>query len=291
MEQFVYIDGIITIITLILSTGILVWIIRLKKGTERRDFRKGLAWIVPLVAISLIDVFICAAIIVMLPGSPSGIEASDGLYRNKVVIKWKPAPGAKTYSVLRASGSEGRYAEIARNISETSYIDTSVSPGKYYYKVVAENDIGKSIQSAPDPGNPSISDLEFFRLYESTEQSAVGKLKKLGGLGHETETGAAGGSFEYDARFDGRAHVISRYSDYSDFGTGQGRHLVLNGSFVADTNILGNGSVTGTVDVSGNYRGSVQYNLVISNKKKAGGYYLVRQAGSKSPTAVPWNFQ
>jgi hypothetical protein len=291
MEQFVYIDAIITIITLVLSTGILTWIIRLKKSTGRRDFRKGLAWVVPLVVISLIDVVICAAIIVMLPGSPSGIDASDGLYLHKVVIKWKPAAGAKTYSVLRASGPEGRYTEIARNISETSYVDTSVSPGKYYYKVVAENDIGRGMRSAPDPGNPSISDFEFFRLYQATERSAVGKLKKLGGLGQETETGAAGGSFEYNARFDGRARVTSRYSNYADFGAGRAGHLVLNGSFVADTNILGNGTVTGTVNVTGNYSGTVQYDLVISNKKKAGGSYMVKQAGSKSATAIPWNFQ
>ena len=289
MEKFVYIDSFITILILLLSIGILLWLIRGIKKNDRREFKKGLTWVIPLAVISFIDVFICAAIISMLPGAPSGVDASDGLYPGKVLIQWKPGPRAKTYSVLRAKEPGGEYTEIAVNISRTSFVDMTVPPGKYYYKVVATNDIGKSTQSKPDPGNPAISDLEFFRLYQDTEQSSVGKLKKLGTLGQETEGGNIGGSITYDARFDGRAHVLSNYSNYCDFDKSQGNHMVLNGSFNTETDFLGNGTLIGKVDVAGNYSGYVQYNLIIGNKKKSGGCYVVNQSGAKSSTTIPWN--
>ena len=291
MAQFVYIDSVITILTLILSVGMLSWLVRIMKKEKRREFRKGLWWIIPLVVISFIDVFVCISIITLLPGEPTGVDASDGQYADRVVIKWKPAPKAKTYTVLRATRSGGTYDEIASNISETSFIDTSVRPGKYYYKVVASNDIGKSTQSPPDPGHRAITDFEFFNMYRMTENSGVGKLKKLGSLGQETEPGAAGGSISYDAKFDGRAHVTNGYSNYCDYGRDQENHLVLNGTMDTETDMLGNGTLMGKVDVTGHYSGYVKYNLVIAYKKKSGGYYTVKQNSGKTETAIPWNYQ
>ena len=54
---------------------------------------------------------------------------------------------------------------------------------------------------------------------------------------------------------------------------------------------LGNGTTIGRVDVSGLHTGSVMCHLLIGNRKKSGGYYGVLQAGGKSATQVPWNFQ
>jgi hypothetical protein len=290
MERFVYIDSCITALILFLSIGMLIWLIRSIGKNNQREFKKGLAWVVPLLAIAFIDVFICLAIIAMLPGAPSGVDASDGLYPGKVFIQWKPAPRATAYSVLRAEKSGGEYTEIAVDIPRTSFVDMTAPPGKYYYKIVATNDIGKSIQSSrPDSGKPAITDLEFFKLYQDTEQISVGKLKKLGTLGQETEGGNIGGSITYDARFDGRAHVLSSFSNYCDFDKNQGNHIVLNGSFMTETDILGNGTLIGRVDVAGNYSGYVRYNLIIGNKKKSGGYYVVNQSGAKSATTIPWN--
>src|SRR5271157_404585 len=141
MEKFVYIDSFITILILLLSIGILLWLIRGIKKNDRREFKKGLTWVIPLAVISFIDVFICAAIISMLPGAPSGVDASDGLYPGKVFIQWKPAPRATAYSVLRAEKSGGEYTEIAVDIPRTSFVDMTAPPGKYYYKIVATNDI------------------------------------------------------------------------------------------------------------------------------------------------------
>ena len=290
MSQFVYIDLFITICMLILSVGLLAWLVRYMKSNDRAASRKGFVWAVPMVVISIIDIFICISIIMRLPETPSAINASDGLYQGKVVIQWKPSPGAKTYSVLRSTEPEGQYIEIAGNISETSFVDTSVRPGKYYYRVVASNDTGKSFSSEVDPGNPAVSDEEFFKLYVLTEKSALGKLKKLGGLGHEVEKGAFGGSITYEARFDGRAHVTNTYSSYCDYEKSQINSMTLNGSLITETDMFGKGTTTGRIDVSGTYSGSVTYNLAIDNKKKDGGCYIIRQTGRASAKSIPWNF-
>ncbi len=291
MAQFVYITTLISGISLVLAVGILSWLIRFMKKSGAKGSKRGLYLIIPLVALSFVDVVICAVIIALLPGEPSGIGASDGQYIGKVVVQWKPAPKAKTYSVLRATSPDGTYDEIASNISETSFIDTSVRPGQYYYKVIASNDVGKSLQSAEDPGNPGITDLEFFSLYRQSEQGGVRKLKKVGDLGHETEPGAVGGSISYDAIFDGRAHVTSRYSNYCDFGRNQGNYMVLNGTLMTETDMLGNGTVQGKVEVTGHYSGYVRYNLAVAHKRKSGGYYSVMQSGGKRETTIPWNYE
>jgi len=291
MTQFVYIDIIITVLTLILSAGMLVWLVRFLKKANGREFRKGLAWLLPIVVISFIDVFVCISIIMRLPGEPSGVDATDGQYIGKVVVQWKPAPNAKAYTVLRATSQDGTYDEIASNVSETSFIDTSVPPGQYYYKVIASNDVGKSLKSVEDPGHPGITDFEFFSLYRQTEQGGIKKLKKVGELGHEIEPGAVEGSISYNAMFDGRAHVTSRYSSYCDFTRDHGNHMVLNGTLQTETDMLGNGTVQGRVDVTGHYSGYVRYNLAVAHKKKSGGYYSVLQSGGNKETAVPWNYE
>lgn len=291
MSQFVYITTFISTLSLILSAGILYWYIRFMKKGRIQDNKRGLYLVIPLAFLSFVDVFICIIIITLLPGTPSGVNATDGQYADKVVVQWKPAPNAKTYTVLRASRPDGTFEEIGNNISEMSFIDTSVRPGRYYYKVVASNDVGKSTRSAQDPGNRAITDFEFFSMYRLTEQGGIGKLKKLGTLGQETEPGVAGGSISYIAKFDGRAHVINSYSNYSDFGPDQGDYMILNGSLDTETDMLGNGTVQGRVDVNGHYNGYVRYNLTVSSKKKSGGYYMVKQSSGKAETAIPWNYQ
>ncbi len=291
MAQFVFLTTGISFLILLLSMAGLISIIRFIRKDTNLNPKMALAWAIPLVVISFIDVLICVSIIMMLPGVPSKVDATDGKFKDRIIVQWNPVAGARSYHLLRATAPDGSYVVITGSISRTSFIDTSVKPGKYYYKVVATNDIGSSIQSKPDPGHRLITDIEFLRMYAITEKAGFGKLKKLGGLGQETEAGSVSGTISYDAKFDGRAHVVSLYANYSDFSTDQGNHMVLNGPMNTETDMLGNGSLVGKVNVTGHYNGYVRYNLVIGYKKKSGGYYAVSQDGGKTESAIPWNYQ
>lgn len=291
MTQFVYITTSTSILIMFLAIGTIVVLAGLIKKDTSAALRRGLAWAIPLLVVSVFDVVICVIIITLLPGTPADISATDGTYRDKIVVTWKPVPEARTYHVLRASAPDGAYVEIAGNISETSFIDTSIKPGRYYYKVVASNDVGRSMDSKPDPGNRAISDSEFYRIYNMTAKSGIAKLKKLGKLGDETEPGSVSGTVSYSAKFDGRAHVISTFANYSDFSADQAEYLVLDGTMNTETSAFGNGTMAGRVNVNGNYSGYVKYNLVIGNRDKAGGNFLVSQDGGKTETSIPWNFQ
>ncbi len=291
MSKFVYIDSIITAVIFILSAGILFWLSRFIRRNDSVAFRKGLLWVIPLIVVSFIDLFICITIIIMIPNAPAALDASDRLYKDAVLIRWRPSSGAKAYAVWRSLSPEGPYSEIGTNILKTIFVDTTVPPGRYYYRIVASNAIGKSIGSNVEQGSPAISDQKFFRIYLMTERGALAKLKKLGGLGKEDAPGSLGGSVSYDAKFHGRAHAVNSYVNYCDYDKKNANSMTLNGTLSTEADILGNGTTIGRINVSGLYNGSVTYNLVIKNRKKAGGYYLIRHASEKSPTILPWNFQ
>ncbi len=75
------------------------------------------------------------------PDAPANLKAArDG---ESVQLKWSPAQGAQTYSVLRCNSSNGTYELIKEGITGTSFLDNSIPETtntggvKYYYKVVA----------------------------------------------------------------------------------------------------------------------------------------------------------
>lgn len=91
-----------------------------------------------------------------IPVSPANVQATKGIYPDKVTITWSPSAGANSYSVYRADASDGylSYTKIASNISGLIYDDTSVSctrnPFTYYlYKVTAVNRAGDSGVDSP----------------------------------------------------------------------------------------------------------------------------------------------
>ncbi len=80
-------------------------------------------------------------VIAVPPSAPTNLKAArEG---ESVQLRWSPAQGAQTYSVLRCNSSDGTYEIIKEGITGTSYKDTSIPETtnnqgvKYYYKVVA----------------------------------------------------------------------------------------------------------------------------------------------------------
>lgn len=62
-----------------------------------------------------------------------------------VALTWSSSTGATSYSVKRSAGSNEPYLVIAMYLTDLSYSDTDIAPGKtYHYVVTASNTAGES---------------------------------------------------------------------------------------------------------------------------------------------------
>lgn len=90
--------------------------------------------------------------IVVIPGIPTGLSASDGTYTDRIQLNWSAVSGATSYQVFRATSSTGARTHIATP-SSAAHTDTSITPGAtYWYWVKACNSAGCSDYSAADTG-------------------------------------------------------------------------------------------------------------------------------------------
>ena len=71
--------------------------------------------------------------------TPRNVSATQGTYTDKVEVSWSGVAGADSYTLFRAAGAGGSYAELTTTSSAT-YSDKSTSAGvAYYYKVRADS--------------------------------------------------------------------------------------------------------------------------------------------------------
>jgi fibronectin type 3 domain-containing protein len=93
------------------------------------------------------------------PAAPTNLVASAG--DGAVSLTWSASTGAASYIVKRSETSGGPYAPVASGIAATSYTDTDVMNGTwYFYVVIAVNPGGESPPSneasaRPIPGVPA----------------------------------------------------------------------------------------------------------------------------------------
>jgi|GEM_PF-1136613 fibronectin type 3 domain-containing protein/putative cell wall-binding protein len=85
---------------------------------------------------------------ITFPSVPSDLTATADNF-SQIIVDWTPVTGASSYTVYRASSSEGTYNPIAENVAAPPYTDTGLDPETtYYYKIVALNISGQSGLSA-----------------------------------------------------------------------------------------------------------------------------------------------
>ena len=84
-------------------------------------------------------------ILSLILASPTGVSASDG-FVGKVQVSWNPVSGATHYYVYRATSLLGIKMTLSGWISNTTYDDTSASPGKtyWYWVKAATSSIGEN---------------------------------------------------------------------------------------------------------------------------------------------------
>lgn len=88
------------------------------------------------------------------PAAPTGLTATVG--NGKVTLSWSSIAFANTYTVKRATASGGLYSVIASNVTTTTYVNTSFTPGTpYFYRVTARNALGQSLESNTATATPT----------------------------------------------------------------------------------------------------------------------------------------
>ena len=88
------------------------------------------------------------------PPAPTDVRASDGEYRDFILITWEPVPGATGYVVYRDRARDGTYRTVvADRVKGPPVADEDVRFGaKYWYRVQARNRYGFGPLSEPDSG-------------------------------------------------------------------------------------------------------------------------------------------
>jgi len=77
------------------------------------------------------------------PPAPTGVQASDGTYPDKIVVVWTPVPGTTSYQVYRDTARNGTYNIFVGETTSVLIEDTDVSVGiRYWYRVKACNEVG-----------------------------------------------------------------------------------------------------------------------------------------------------
>ncbi|HOD15253.1 MAG TPA: hypothetical protein PLA65_08065 [Spirochaetota bacterium] len=226
-----------------------------------------------------------------MPGRVTGVSASDGAYADRVAITWNAADKATFYRVYRTKGTS--VVQVGGDIDGTSYNDASVTAGLCTYRVVGCNPDSTGLESAPDSGYRAISNQEFFDEAYREVESGLNRLTLIkktgtGKLGSETiEDRAGSGTLYYKASGGlSSATVLLQFTDFCD------NYLALNGTQTTSvSDPLGdcNGTITGTLSVTGLYCGSIRFDLTLVGEAVTAGSYYVSQNGG-AETAIPYTY-
>ena len=73
------------------------------------------------------------------PAAPGGVQASDGLYGDKVVVTWTAVSGALSYEVFRNQFANAAGSISIGTVTSPSFEDTTLNRGVVYYYAVKVN--------------------------------------------------------------------------------------------------------------------------------------------------------
>jgi len=105
--------------------------------------------------------------ICVIPSAPTGVNATDGTYGDRVRVTWNAVGGATRYDVYRATALCGTYTKIGESTT-TSYDHTGAATLRvYWYKVKGCNACGCSGLSGANSGyagTPGAGTAAVFRV-------------------------------------------------------------------------------------------------------------------------------
>jgi hypothetical protein len=163
---------------------------------------------------------------------------------------------------------------------------------KYYYRILSLNQLEQgSFPSDEKVGWGALTATQFIIENHKTINSGQKRLTymhKPGStdkLGTETKYGGVSGEIYYNAAISGLgARVIIKITNYADFyienDPANGPYIIQNGNTNTSANMNSNGTMDGTVNVTGMYAGWVRYDGVeVKGGAAGGGYYDVKPEG------------
>ncbi|HOD15763.1 MAG TPA: hypothetical protein PK307_00160 [Spirochaetota bacterium] len=222
--------------------------------------------------------------------APANVSASDRTSTATVTVSWDAVTDADYYRVYRALKTDGTYAQVGGDITDTSYGDTDTFEDlAYYYKVKAFDSVrGESAFSAIDSGQCELTPFEYLIRFNLDWDRMFRKLADRSdfppsGAKSYTVNGATSGSTAVNVTVPGlnKAKTSFTHSSYNDYG------MVFGGSESTDTNWSGTGTHSGTVTTSGTYTGSIGQNLTVTSKLRTAGTFTPSYGGSSD--SVSWS--
>ena len=240
-----------------------------------------------------------------------GAPNSSGVYPTR--ISWRKPTGSvfTGYHVYRSTKADTGFERISTehvaNETGNSYMfidrNPSAAPGQpYYYRLRPITSKGETEQfSETVMGYGALTHESYMREYDKTVGSSIKKLTlmhksgNMAKLGSEEKAGSISGNILYDAKVSGfSGRVIMKYERYADFyienNRSLGPYFVLTVNMNTTAGMNQNGTMDGTVTVSGMYPGRVSYdNVQIKNGKAASGTYGVEPQGFPRKD-VNWDF-
>lgn len=110
-------------------------------------------------------------------GAPGNLSATEGVYSDKIEVRWEPIPGA-SYKLFRKTANASAYTQVYSG-SEVFYTDTTAVSGQtYQYAVKALNAQSQSSAlSAFDTGWRAFSAGCAVKLNSQASQNRIGLLR------------------------------------------------------------------------------------------------------------------
>ncbi len=213
----------------------------------------------------------------LAPKAPPSVTSSSGAV-GEIDVMWTPAAGAEYYRVYRATSPHGLYTQVGADIKNPSaqFKDTTIFMDSiYYYRVVSIDANGlMSPFSNYSQAQAEITPLDFVtRVYRDYSQ-AKAKLdyiepNPLGSI-NITVNGDITGTCNWVIKVSGTTgdstHTFTGYQDSC---------IALTGQLKSSSGMSGNGTVRGTLTVSGQNTGYATYAVEYRNREDCAGYFLI----------------
>ncbi|MBN2651054.1 MAG: fibronectin type III domain-containing protein [Spirochaetales bacterium] len=194
------------------------------------------------------------------------------------------------------------WEKIASDVTESSYSDScqidqvcgqTKARGPIEYKIVLKNfDDVASVESDVDTGYRALTNDEFLAEFLATIDRSQFKMVKihLGGTGPAADDDVNGdvtGSLQYRPDFGTTVKVPIYYNNYRDYFMTLNDHPAMPQTSFASWSA--NGTLVGGDSVSGIYSGYVIFDIIVTDGRKSGGGYRVKN-GSNPEVRITWDF-